>query len=394
MEIAEATPAPSKTNTIATGLAMFSMMFGAGNIVFALAIGQYAQDNNLFAILGLLLTAVGVPFLGLIAMTLFGGDYKKFFGRIGTIPGFLVSATIMGLIGPFGAIPRCIALSYSTAQMYLPSISLPLFSLAACAFIFLFTIRRTSILDLVGYVLTPLKLGSLLFIIVKGFFSSPAMPVSSHTELTVFLRGLTDGYQTMDLLGAFFFCSVVLDCLKKNLDVTDPKNYKTMLGVALRASCIGASLLAAIYVGFSYVAAMQSSNLTGVAPAELISQVAVQVLGPYAGILVCFTVTIACLTTAIALTTVFAEFVHKDLTLNRVSYPVALVTSLAITFGISTLHFTGIMALLAPVLQLVYPALIVLCIVNIAYKLKHYQPIKWPFFTTFALSVVGYFLVF
>ena len=78
MEIA--VPAKSNlSNTITTGLAMFSMLFGAGNIVFALAIGQYAQDKNLFAILGLLITAVGVPFLGLIAMTLFGGDYKKLF---------------------------------------------------------------------------------------------------------------------------------------------------------------------------------------------------------------------------------------------------------------------------------------------------------------------------
>ena len=391
MQVAATTQAPTKTNTIATGLAMFSMMFGAGNIVFALAIGQYAQDKNLFAILGLLITAVGVPFLGLIAMTLFGGDYKQFFGRIGKVPGFIVAATIMGLIGPFGAIPRCIALSYSTAQMYLPSISLPLFSLGACLFIFLFTVKRTSILELVGYVLTPLKLGSLLFIIVKGFFSSPEIPASAHTDLTVFIKGLTDGYQTMDLLGAFFFCSVVLDCLKKNLDVTDPKNYKTVLGVALRASCIGAALLASIYVGFSYVAAMQSGSLAHVAPAELISQIAIQVLGPYAGVLVCFTVTIACLTTAIALTTVFAEFVHKDLTQEKMSYKAALLTSLAITFGISTLHFTGIMALLAPVLQIFYPALIVLCVLNIGYKMWNTQSVKIPVFATFGLSVLGYF---
>jgi len=392
MEIA-ATKSEVKANTLTTGLAMFSMMFGAGNIVFALAIGQYAQDKNLFAILGLLITAVGVPFLGLIAMTLFGGDYKQFFGRIGKVPGFIVAATIMGLIGPFGAIPRCVALSYSTAQMYLPSISLPLFSLAACTFIFLFTFRRTSILDLLGYVLTPLKLGSLIFIIVKGFYSSPEIPASAHSDLAVFFKGLTDGYQTMDLLGAFFFCSVVLDCLKKNLDVTDPGNYRSVLGVALRASCIGAALLASIYVGFSYVAAMQSNNLANVAPADLISQIALQVLGPYAGFLVCFTVTIACLTTAIALTTVFAEFLHKDLCQNRISYPVALLISLGITFGISTLQFTGIMMLLAPILGLFYPALIVLCFLNIGYKLMNYQSVKLPVFAVFALSLAGYFLL-
>jgi LIVCS family branched-chain amino acid:cation transporter len=60
-----------KSTTLTTGLAMFSMLFGAGNIVFALAVGQYAQDKNFFAIIGLLITAVGVPLLGLVAMTLF-----------------------------------------------------------------------------------------------------------------------------------------------------------------------------------------------------------------------------------------------------------------------------------------------------------------------------------
>ena len=296
----------------------------------------------------------------------------------------------MGLIGPLGATPRCIALSFATAKMYLPDISLPLFSLGACLFIFAFTIRRTSILELLGYVLTPLKLGSLLVIIVKGLISSPAMPVADHAELTVFVKGLMDGYQTMDLLATFFFCSVVIDCLKKNIDVSDPKNYRTLLNVTLKASCIGAGLLAFIYIGFSYVAAMQSGNLADVRPEELISQIAVQVLGPYAGLFVCFTVTIACLTTAIALTTVFAEFIHKDVSQMKISYPVALIGSLAVTFAVSTLNFTGIVSMLAPILQLCYPALIVLSVVNILYKLYQFQPVKAPVLLVFIASLVAY----
>ncbi len=371
---------------------MFSMLFGAGNIVFALAIGQFAQDKNFFAILGLLITAVGVPFLGLIAMTLFNGDYKSFFDRMGKVPGFIIAAIILGLIGPFGATPRCIALSYSTAKMYLPDITLPVFSLFACFFIFAFTYKRTSILELLGYVLTPLKLGSLTLIIILGFIFAPQTPVATHNELTVFLKGLKDGYQTMDLLATFFFCSVVLDCLRKNLDVTNPANYKSMMIVTLKASCIGCGLLATIYVGFSYVAAAYSGSLTHVSPAELISSIAIQVLGPYAGLAVCFTVTMACLTTAIALTTVFAEYIHKDLTNNKLSYPFALLLSLMITYFVSTLNFTGIITLLAPILQLCYPALIVLSVVNILYKLYQFQPVKIPVLLVFTASVIAYIL--
>lgn len=392
--LSESSSKPSTfSSTLTTGFAIFAMLFGAGNIVFALAVGQYAQDKNFFAIIGLLITAVGVPLLGLIAMTLFNGDYKSFFDRIGKIPGFIVATAILGLIGPFGATPRCIALSYSTSKMYLPEIPIELFSFIACAFIFLCTFKRTSILDIVGYVLTPLKLGSLAFIIIMGVLAAPAIPISSHTDLVVFFRGLKDGYMTMDLLGTFFFCSVVLDCLRQKFDVSNPANYKTLIGTTLKASCIGAGLLGIIYIGFSYVAASYSASLAQVKPEDLITNIALQVLGPYAGLVVSFTVTLACLTTAIALTTVFAEFIHKDLTKNKISYHAALILSLLVTFGVSTLNFTGILKLLAPVLELCYPALIMLSLLNILYKLYQFQPVKIPVLVVFTASLLSFFFL-
>ena len=72
----------SKSSILTSGLAIFAMLFGAGNIVFALAVGQFAQDKTLFGTLGLVLSGVVVPLLGLIAMTLFDGNYKNFFERM------------------------------------------------------------------------------------------------------------------------------------------------------------------------------------------------------------------------------------------------------------------------------------------------------------------------
>jgi LIVCS family branched-chain amino acid:cation transporter len=239
--------------------------------------------------------------------------------------------------------------------------------------------------------LTPLKLGTLVFLIFKGFIYPPEMPVSAHTDMAVFLKGLKEGYQTMDLLGCFFFCSVVLDCLRKNINVADPANYRKVIAVTLKASCIGAGILAAIYVGFSYVAAYYSGALANATPDQLIGLIAVEVLGPHAGIFVGFTVTLACMTTAIALSTVFAEFIHKDLTNNKISYPISLIITLVLTYFISIMHFTGISQFLAPILQLCYPALIVLSIVNILYKLYEFKPVKVPVLIMFALSLYGYF---
>lgn len=380
-----------KSNVIATGLAMFSMFFGAGNVVFPLALGQHSQENTLYAILGLLITAVGVPFLGLISMTLFDGNYKYFFDRIGKVPGFLVALIIMGLIGPFGALPRCIALSYSTLELYFTGMSASFFSILSCLIIFAFTFRKNSILDVLGYILTPFLLFSLGFITIKGLLISPEMPIQELPKWDVFVKGLTDGYQTMDLIGAFFFSSVVINCLKTDKDNQYEKNDRKVIGMTLRASLIGASLLSLVYIGFSFVAAFHSKNLANIDQDKLIGTIASEVLGQNAGIIACLAVALACLTTAIALASVFAEFIHKDISQNKIGYIPALIGTLIITYFISTLNFMGIAKILIPVLQISYPALILLSLLNIAYKLYHFKPVKTPVGILFLISLIAYF---
>lgn len=381
----------TRSNTIATGLAMFSMFFGAGNVVFPLAVGQYAQDNNIYAILGLLITAVGVPFAGLIAMTLFEGDYRSFFARMGVWPGFIICAIIMGLIGPFGALPRCIALSYSTASSYLPGISLPLFSALSCLIIFATTFRRNTIVDILGYVLTPFLLLSLSIIIIKGLLFSEKAPLSTLSPGTAFLEGLQQGYQTMDLLGAFFFASVVILCLKKDLPDAQMSNSGLIMKLTLRASVIGAFLLCVVYIGFSYLASFHSTDLLNVKAEDLISEIATRVLGDQAGIIVSIAVALACLTTAIALCSVFAEYLHEDITAYKVDYKICLIITLLITYFISILNFTVIIGLLAPILQVCYPALITLSFFNILYKLFDVKLIRTPVYAVFLATLAYHF---
>jgi LIVCS family branched-chain amino acid:cation transporter len=379
------------TNTLATGMAMFSMFFGAGNVVFPLAIGQVAQDQNIFAILGLLITAVGVPFLGLISMSLYDGDYKAFFGRLGDKAGFIVALLIMGLIGPFGALPRCIALSHSTTQFFFPGISIEWFSAFSVIAIFLFTYKRSSIIDVLGYFLTPFLLLTLGIIIFKGLIIAPESLPSSHDAFNTFMTGLTQGYQTMDLLGAFFFSSVIILGLKKDMTSTDSHNYKKVLWFFLKASLVGAFLLGISYIGFSFVSAFHSSELVTVPNDQLIAQIALHVLGPYAGIVACGAVALACLTTAIALAAVAAEFIHVDISKNRVSYALSLIITLVISYIVSTLNFSGIVMMIQPALEILYPSLILLSILNILHKLYGFSYVKAPVLALFVISLLFYF---
>lgn len=371
------------------GMAMFSMFFGAGNVVFPLIVGQVTTDQNFWALLGLCLTAVGVPFTGLFAMTLYNGDYREFFSRLGRWPGFVIALIIMGLIGPFGAIPRCIALSYSTTKMFFDSISIIPFSLLACLCIFLTTIKKNRIMDIVGWILTPFFLFSIGLIVFVGITNNPGnVQPSGYSGIDSFMYGLQSGYNTMDLLGSFFFCSVVISALKKVSLQNGKLSQPLLLKNGLIASLIGAALLAAVYIGMSYVASLHSSNLGEVSADVLLGTIALQVLGPYAGIITCLAVIMACLTTAIALAAVFSEFLQNDVMQNRLSYKQALVLTLGVTFMVSTLEFSGIVKILAPCVQMLYPALLILSMVNIAYKVWGYDRVKFPVVGAFGLSLL------
>lgn len=369
---------------------MFSMFFGAGNVVFPLITGQLAQNHYISAILGLLLTAVGVPFLGLMAMTLFNGDSHAFFSRIGKIPGFLLAAGILALIGPLGGMPRVITVSYSTTNMFFPGLSLPIFSALFCLAIFFFTYRRSRIIELLGKVLTPLLLGSLLILIIKGLISAQPMGQSAFTEQQMFWNALKEGYNTMDLMGAFFFSSVVILCLKQGFTPDETPDLKHLVRMTFRASCIGALLLGLSYIGFLTTAAYHSSTLASVSPEALLGTLALNILGPFAGIIAIAAVALACLTTAIALAAVFAEFLHEEIFKYKLGFVPSLALTLIASFFISLLKFQGIMGILATILLYFYPALIVLSAVNLAYKLWNFTPVKIPFWTTLALTAAYY----
>lgn len=361
-----------KSDSFAIGLAMFSMFFGAGNIIYPLAIGQYAGDKNFFAMIGLLITAAIMPIAGVIAMILFDGNERRFFGRLGRIPGFLLAILIISLLGPLGSTPRCIALSYTTLKSAFLNISPVLFSAISCGIIFLFSFKKNSLLTLLGWILTPVLIGSLILIILLGIFTGPSAPIIDQSNFHMFLHGLSEGYNTMDLLAAFFFSATIVNVLKKNLKEKKGFQQQNLLGITLKGSLIGMMLLAAIYVGFSYIASFHANELIGKGKDELLAAMTLKIAGGYGGILVCITISLACLTTAIALVSAFADFFQREVFKGKVSYPIILAATLLITFFISTFEFSGISAFLWPILQVCYPGLIILTIVNIIYGLKNH----------------------
>jgi LIVCS family branched-chain amino acid:cation transporter len=193
----------------------------------------------------------------------------------------------------------------------------------------------------------------------------------------------------MDLLAAFFFSSTILNILRLR-HKEKPPGERNYIRTAFRASAIGAVLLAAIYIGFSYLASFHGNNLSMNGKDELLAAITLRIAGPHAGILVCIAIALACLTTAIALISAFTDFIHKEVFKEKISYRATLAGALLVTFFISTYEFNGISTFLSPILQICYPGLIVLTLLNIAYCLKEFKPIKLPVFAAFALSAIFY----
>lgn len=345
------------------------MFFGAGNILFPLSLGQSTQNMSLFAAAGLLFTAVVLPFLGLIVMTKFKGEYRLFFDKLGYLPGLFAASTIMLLLGPLGSTPRCIALSYASLKIFFPWLSSYLFSLASCLLIYFCTIQKRKVTTLLGYILTPSLLIALGAMVVFGMGREVKID-SSLSSLQAFKMGVQEGYYTMDLLAAFFFSSVIFQSIQQDAVELTCKRVELW---ALQASLIGASLLSIIYCSFCLLAAQHSKALENVAADQLLSFLAYRILGENAAIVASLIVSLACLSTAIALIAVFAEFIHSYASRGKIGYRSALVLSLSTTFAMANLRLEGIMSFLSPLLQILYPLLILLVLLNLG---SLFSPLK------------------
>lgn len=374
----------SKAAVLSTGLAMFSMFFGSGNLVFPLLVGQMSEGHYLLAALGIILTGVLVPFLGILAMLFFKGKTEELFSLLGKYAPFWLSLLCLSIMGPFGVLARCITVAHGAFQLIWPSAHLWVFSVCACALIFLLSIKKSRIIPMLGSILTPFLLASLAAIALFGLYFTDLPSASENGAWASLQTGIFQGYQTMDLLAAFFFSTFIIRHLEKCSEPTqDPS--KTF-SVFLKSSFLGAGLLSFIYAILVLLGSMYSADLAAIPPQEMLGFVAQKSLGKFAAPVVCSCVILACLTTAIVLTSLFSDFLRKKVCNKKIPRAASLSLTLLFAFATSTLEFSGIARYIGPLLEVMYPALIVLATLGILHKLWGWKAVRTPFAATLALK--------
>ena len=141
---------------------LFGLFFGAGNLIFPVHLGQMAGSNVWQAILGLLITGVGLPLLGVAALGISRSNgLFDLSSKVNRPYAMFFTCALYLTIGPFFAIPRCATTSFTVGlEQILPHddkswLYLLLFSLLFFAVTLILSLRPGKILTYVGKVLTP-----------------------------------------------------------------------------------------------------------------------------------------------------------------------------------------------------------------------------------------------
>ncbi|MDR1333873.1 MAG: branched-chain amino acid transport system II carrier protein, partial [Holosporaceae bacterium] len=247
------------------GFALFGMFFGAGNLVFPLSIGMNTGENWIWGLLGLIITGVTLPFLGLFAVKLNKGDYFSFFGNAGFLARLLLPAIMLTLLASLGAVPRCITVAYGGIKQLAPNLSLELFSFIFCAITYFICMSDRRMINVVGKWMSPILMLFLTALIILGAAQPSILRDTANLESAPsFYHGFATGYQTMDLLAAFFFSAWIFAQIQQML----PKNTsnKDLIKTSVKSGIVAMSILALMYAGMVFLGANFSSLIATVPP--------------------------------------------------------------------------------------------------------------------------------
>ena len=346
---------------------LFGMFFGAGNLIFPVHLGQMAGQNTLPAIIGFIITAVGIPILGVAAIGVTHSDgLQTLSGKVGKGYGIFFTCLLYLTIGPLFAIPRCATVSFTTGITPLLGADSPerlyllLFSAVFFAFVLFFSLRPGKITVWIGKIINPLFLFffavlMLAALLAPGAAVSAVEPVEAYRS-DAFFPALIEGYGTMDAIAGLAFGIVVIDVIRR----MGVDNDDAIAEDVLSSGLLTGALMALIYV-VSIVVGAQSRGLFELSEngGIALTQIAGHYLGGVGLFILAFTITFACLKTSIGLVTACAETFSK-MTNGKISYRSWAILFTVFSFAVSNIGLSAIIEYSIPMLMLIYPPAIAL----------------------------------
>ncbi|MEK5069243.1 branched-chain amino acid transport system II carrier protein [Sporosarcina sp. FSL K6-1508] len=380
----------SFSSYLAIGLMLFALFFGAGNLIFPAQLGQYAGTNMWLAIIGFLVTGVGLPFLGILAMGFSGSqNLQQLASRIHPVYAVVFTSLLYLTIGPFFAAPRTGAVAFDIgispfiSEEYIQSASI-IFTLLFFGLTLWLSLNPAKIVDRVGKILSPalivLLLALLVLVIVKpmGVIQPPQGDYTSGA----LIKGVMEGYNTMDALASLVFGIIVINAIR-SMGVT---NKREILKATAKAGAVATTFLAIIYVGIAYLGAT-STELFGLfdTGGPVLSGASSHYLGTFGLVMLAVVILLACLTTSIGLVTACAEYFNTIM--PKISYKVFVIFFSTFCFVIANFGLANIITYSIPVLMFLYPLAVVLMILTFLSPLFNHARIVYVSATVVAFMI-------
>lgn len=370
----------TKKQTILVSFMLFSLFFGAGNLIFPPFLGQSAGSHTPIAIATFLITAVALPVLGVIVVAKFGG-LEKLAGRVHPTFAIVFTVLIYLSIGPGLGIPRAASVPFEMAvapylgegvnlKLYMVIYSFVFFSLATWL-----CLTPNKLVERIGKFLTPTLLILMIFLFVSFVsqgFGQVGNPLGDYQTQPAVV-GFLEGYNTMDTIAALNFGLVI----STTIQLFGITRHQDILKTTVKTGCFAGIILSLIYLMLAYLG-MQASGLYPIQEngAWTLRYIVYDLFGENGAFLLAAIFTLACLTTCVGLITSISQYFTR--LLKKVKYEQFVIFISVFSFLVCNLGLNTILSISVPVLNAIYPISIVLIVMGLMDdKIKH-CPLAYP----------------
>ena len=370
----------SKKHMLLISFMLFSLFFGAGNLIFPPFLGQNAGSHTPPAMLGFLATAVILPVLGVVVVARFGG-LDRLGQQVGRHFALVFTVLIYLSIGPGLGIPRAASVPFEMAVApYLPAgANVKLWMLIYSLVFFLVALwlcmTPGKLVDRIGHFLTPSLLILLVFLFVSFLLRgtvdiAAAQPAYSSAP---FLKGFSEGYQTMDTIAALNF-GLVISTTLGTFGLTEKRDR---LRHTVLAGVFAGTILALVYAMLSYMG-MCSSGVYAIQEngAWTLRCIVYQLFGAPGAILLAAIFTLACLTTCVGLINSISQYF--SVLFKKISYRAWVLIITGFSFLVCNQGLSAILSVSIPILNAIYPVAIVLILLGLSHGLWTRNRFAYP----------------
>lgn len=370
---------------------LFGMFFGAGNLIFPVYMGQLAGFNIFKASIGFIITAVGLPLMGVCALCVTKtNDMYELSSKVGKKYSIFFTMLLYLTIGPFFAIPRCATTSFSVGIKpiiggFNEQIALFIFSFVFFVLVLFFSLNPNKIVDYIGkYINTIFLLFFSIFLVVALIHPSisinEVLPEKGYVTGS-FFKGLFEGYNTMDAIASLAFGITVINVIK-NLKI---KETDDIARNTIKAGIFCAILMSAIYL-LSAVVGVTSRGQIAVQQngAEVLAEMAKIYFGELGIYLLLIIVAMACLKTSIGLIVSCSQMFNR-LFPKFLSVKMWSIILVIFSFVISNIGLTAIIEYSIPVLMFIYPLVISIIFISLIGKTFEFHHIVYKTTTIFCI---------